>query len=73
MNDDIIFQKLMDMEDINMIEDLIFNRRLQLTPTIQENMDEIVESMFKVRDICDMKDRLESELPETKKISHKKI
>lgn len=73
MNNDIIFQKLMDMEDMNMIEELIFNRRLPLTPTIQENMNDIVESLFKVRDIYDIKDKLESNLPETKKIVSKKI
>ena len=77
MNDDIIFDKLMNMQAIQTIEDLIFNSRLQVTPSIQANMDankdNVVENLFKARDICDMKDKLEFDLPQTKKSASQKI
>lgn len=77
MENDIIFDRLMNLQAMEMIEDLIFNSRLQITPSIQANMDankdNVVENLFKARDICDMKDKLEFDLQQTKKIVSKKI
>ena len=77
MDNDIIFDKLMNLQAIEMIEDLIFNSRLQVTPSIQANMDankdSVVKSLFKARDICDMKEKLEFDLLQTKKLASIKI